>query len=145
MGSVVEVIDLVTVYPKYKSIANDIESCPNKCSYQCHNVFECDFKKCLEDVKNNKNLSSSDKDVTAVILDVLQNNQERFPVRGLGGFILERNPDYKFVILNESCPEILDNTRFGFCNLTKHSMNIIKNESGWFPSLRDIFSTTKKM
>ena len=126
MESTAELIDYITVYPKYKSISNDIENCPNKCTYQCTNVFECDFTKCLESIKQNKNLNANEKNVTSVILNVLQNNQERFPVRQLGGFILENNPGFQVVILNESCPEVLDNTRFGFCNLTQNNMNKIK-------------------
>ena len=126
MESTADLIGLITVYPKYKSISDAVKTCSNKCSYQC-NVYECDFTKCLEYVKTNKNLKSNEKATTAVILDVLQKNQERFLVRGLGGFILENNPDFQLVILNESRSEILDNTRFGFCKLNKHNMNKIKN------------------
>lgn len=128
MESIAELIDLITVYPKYKSISNTVETCSNKCSYHC-DVFECDFTKCLEYVKQNKNLNANEKSTTSVILDVLQKNQERFPVRGLGGFILENNPNFQLVILNESFPKILDNTRFGFCNLSNNNMNIIKNKT----------------
>lgn len=133
MESTAHLIDVITVYPKYKSISDAVETCSNKCSYQCNNVYECDFTKCLEYVKQNKNLNSNEKATTAVILDVLQKNQERFPVRELGGFILENNPDFKFVILNDSHSEILDDTRFGFCNLNKYNTNKIK--SYWFSKL----------
>jgi hypothetical protein len=120
MESTTDLIDLITVYPKYKSISNIVETCSNKCSYHCKNVFECDFTKCLEYVKQNKNLNTNEKATTAVILDVLQKNQERFTVRQIGGFILENNPNFQLVVLNESHSEILDNTRFGLCNLNKH-------------------------
>jgi len=72
MESTTDLIDLITVYPKYKSISNTVETCFNKCSYQCNNVFECDFTKCLEYIKQNKNLNSNEKATTTVILDVLQ-------------------------------------------------------------------------
>ena len=127
MESTAELIDYITVYPKYKSISNTLETCPNKFSYQC-NVFECDFTKCMEDIKQDKKLSHIQKNTTLGFVDTLQKNQEQFAVKGLGGFILENNPNFQLVILNDSYSEKLENKRFGFCNLTYNNMLKIQNK-----------------
>ena len=43
----------------------------------------------------------------------------------MGGFILENNPEFKVVLLNESIDDLYDK-RFGFCNISTYNMNKIQ-------------------
>lgn len=119
MSTKEDILDLITVYPRYKSIADQIQNCKLKCSYECNEV-ECNFNKCIHDVKKQKDITQFEKYATLSILNILQENLERFAVKNIGGFIIESKPSFEFLIQNATHENPQDDRRYGFINLPRN-------------------------